>query len=264
MRLITLVLASFVCLPAGAEEIADPWALLPALPTACYAQEDTYSDQAYAAAATLDAERIRQDEINLALSQQLSNIDPMEQQQRMMDFMMENPQEAQKYMESVAGAGATANEEMPKFNDESYALQAERQTLDADYGAAVNALDQAYRDGIAGLFEEPQKFDADFAKYSAAVDAYNGGYANLCARYLKNGLYYDWLARQQDLERRLVALSVDNDVTAENYRMFGIDADQYRSTYELSAAKRQVDAALQIFNRRKLEPMVKEDFVPGP
>ena len=238
--------------------------MLPALPTACYSQEDTYYDQANAVAATIDAERTRQDEINQALSQQLSDMDPMDLQQRMMDFMMENPQEAQKYMEMVAAAGTVASEELPKLNEEAYALHSEREKLDADYDAAVNALDEAYRNATAGLFEDPQKFDADFASYSASVDAYNGGYGNLCASYMKDGFYYDWLARHEDLERRMVALQFSADSIAENYRIYGIDADLYRSTYNLTAVKRQVDTTIQIFNRRKLQPMVKEDFVPGP
>lgn len=264
MRLLTLALASLACLQTGAEEIADPWALLPALPTACYSQEDTYAEQADAVAATIDAERSRQDEINQVMSQQLKDMDPMELQQRMMDFMMQNPQEAQKYMEGVANVGTAANEDLPKLHEETYALQSDRNKLDADYDAAVRALDEAYGSGTAGLFEDPQKFDADFAKYSTAVDAYNGGYENLCASYWKNGLYHDWLARHEAQERRLVALEVDNDMTVQNYEVYGIDADLYRSTSNLNAAKRQVDAAMQIFNRRKLQPAVKEDFVPGP
>ncbi len=263
MRLFPLALASLACLQVGAEEIEDPWALLPALPNGCYWQDDTYSDQAYAAAATLDAEGNRQDEINQAISQQLSNMDPMELQQRMMDFMMQNPQEAQKHLEMVAAAGTVASEDLPKLHSETYALQRDRNKLDADYDAAVNALDEAYRSGIAELFVDPQKNDADVAKYSAAVDAYNGGYENLCASYWSNGLYHDWLARHADLERRIVALEVGNDVTVQNYRMYGIDADLYRSTANLNAARRQLDAAVQIFIRRHRQPAVKEDSVPG-
>lgn len=264
MRLLTLALASLACLQAGADEIADPWALLPSLPTACYSQDDTYADQAYAAATTIDAERIRQDEINLALSQQLTNMDPMEQQQRMMDFMMQNPQESQKHMETVAKAGTLANEDLPKLNEEAYTLHGEREKLDADYNVAVNSLSETYRSAIAGLFEQPQQSDNDFAKYSAAVDAYNDAYQNLCGSYWKNGLYHDWLVRHEDLERRIVGLSSSVDATEQNYRIFGIDAEQYRSTANLNAAKRHADAALRIFNQRELQPMVKEEFVPGP
>ncbi len=263
MKALTLFLVTFVSLQAGAAEIEDPWALLPALPSACYTEEDTFSDQAFAVIETFATEAARQEEINQELSQQLANLDPMEYQQRMMDFMTQNPQEAQKYMESMASAGAEVNELMPKMQEETFALHSERDNLHAEYDGAVKALDDAYSKGTEALFADSKNFDSDLATYHAAVDALNGGYQKLCASWWKNGRYHDWLARHEDLQRRTVALEVDIDVLVQNYTVFGIDAANYRSTSALNAAKRQLDAAEQIFRRRKNKPMPKDDFIPG-
>jgi hypothetical protein len=264
MRLFALALASLVWLQAGADEFDDPWALLPSLPSACYTAEDDFTDRAYAAAETLATEIGRRDEVNRELSQQLSNLDPMEHQQRMMDYMMQNPQEAQKYMQAVTNAGTEVNEFILQMNDESTSLQQEHNNLDAEYDAAVKALDDAYANATPGLFQDSTKFDQDLARSHAAIDAYNGGYQKLCASYWKNGSYHDWLARHEDLQRRAAASENQSDVVVLNYTVFGIDAAGYRPVSSLSAAKRQIEAAVQVFNRRKYQPVPKEDFVPGP
>jgi hypothetical protein len=263
MKSFAIALALLVSLSSGAEEIEDPWALMPALPNDCYQADDDFVDRAYAAMETLSTEQTRQDGINEELSQQSSNMNPMEQQQRMMDFMMENPQEAQKYMEAVAAVGATGHEYLSRMGEETGALQKERDALDAEYDAAVRALDDTYASSTAGTFEDPKKFDADLAKYHAAVDAYNAGYENICAS-LWQDRYPGWLARYEALQRRTVAWANESDVSTQNYAILGIDATNYRRTDGLSAAHGHIQAAAQIYNRRKLEPVIKDDFVPGP
>jgi hypothetical protein len=260
------VLRGLVCvmsLQAGAEEIADPWALLPTLPTACYQEDDDFADRAHAVTETLGTEMSRQQEINQELSQQLANIDPMEQQQRMMDFMMRDPQNAQKYMQAVASVGTQASEVMPQVQEEAIALYGERDKLLAEYDAAMKALDDAYNRRTLGLFEQQEKFDQDQAKSSAAVDAFNAGYETLCASWWNDGPFHEWLARHEGLKRRLLEIEGDGDVLVQNYTIFGIDADKYRSTSSLGAAKEQLDAAQQIFSRRNYKPMAKIEFWPG-
>ncbi len=264
MKSFAIALALLVSLSSGAEEIEDPWALMPALPNNCYQADDDFADRAYAAMETLSTERARQDAINDELSQQSKNIDPMEQQQRMMDFMMENPQEAQKYMEAVAGVGATGHEYLSQMGEETGALQKERDDLDAEYDGAVRVLDDTYASSTAGTFEDPKKFDADLAKYHAAVDAYNAGYESICASLWQDGRYADWLTQYEALQRRTVAWANESDVVTQNYAILGIDATNYRRTDGLSAAYGHIQAAAQIYNRRKLEPVIKDDFVPGP
>jgi hypothetical protein len=264
MRLFTLALASLVWLHAGADEFDDPWALLPALPSACYTAEDDFTDRAYVVMETLGTEITRREEVNRGLSQQLADLDPMEHQQRMMDYMMQNPQEAQKYMEAVQNIGNTGNEFIQQMNNDSIALQQERDNLHAEYDAAVKALDDAYASATLGLFEDSKKFDQDLARSHAAIDAYNGGYQNLCARFWGNGSYREWLGRHEAIQRRTADWGNESDMLVQNYTIFGIDAAGYRPVASLNAAKRQIDAAVQVFNRRKYQPVPKEDFVPGP
>jgi hypothetical protein len=167
-------------------------------------------------------------------------------------------------MQAIANVGNEGNEFIQQMNDDSIALQQEHNNLDAEYDAAVKALDDAYANATPGLFQDSTKFDQDLAKYHAAVDAYNGGYQALCARFWANGSYRDWLARHEAIQRRTAEWENKSDVISQNYTVFGIDGSAYRSTASLGAARRQVDAAVQIFNRRKYQPVPKEDFVPGP
>lgn len=264
MKSVVIASALVVSLSSGAEEIEDPWALMPALPASCYQADDDFVDQAYAAMEVLAAERVRQDGINQEMSQQMANMDPMEHQQRMMDFMMKNPQEAQKYLEEVAGVGTRGNEFLPQMQEETLALQTARDELSAEYDVAVKALDDAYAGSTAGTFEDPKKLDSDLAKYHAAVDAYNAGYESVCAKLWQDGQYRDWLSRHEALQRRTAAWEAESDLVTQNYAILGIDATNYRSTSGLTAAHRQVEAAAQIYNRRKYQPVPKDDFVPGP
>jgi hypothetical protein len=97
MRIIACSVLLLAAQPLCAEAIDDPWALVPELPTSCYGERDEFNDRAYAAMETLSAERSRQDEINGAISQQSAELDPMVLQQRRMEFLMEHPEDAQKY-----------------------------------------------------------------------------------------------------------------------------------------------------------------------
>ena len=57
--------------------VASPFAKLPALPTTCYAEGDTFSDKAAAATEATQAEIERQKAVNQHIEDEFNNIDPM-------------------------------------------------------------------------------------------------------------------------------------------------------------------------------------------
>jgi hypothetical protein len=81
---------------------ADPWSLVPALPTACYGKQDDFDEVVAQRLATLGEESTRQDDINSKItrapSAQLNagTVDPYEMARRITENMMKDPQNAMK------------------------------------------------------------------------------------------------------------------------------------------------------------------------
>ena len=111
MKLCAVGFALFaISLAAHAAAPADPWTLVPALPTACYGQQDDFDEVLATRIATLSAEISRQAQINDQLDDRVNALDPQEKQRLIMDYMMKNPQEATKAMQALQSLGSGAAE----------------------------------------------------------------------------------------------------------------------------------------------------------
>jgi len=81
---------------------ADPWSLVPALPTACYGKQDDFDEVVAQRLATLSEEIKRQDGINSEITNAPSaqlhagTVDPYEMARRITENMMKDPQNAIK------------------------------------------------------------------------------------------------------------------------------------------------------------------------
>ena len=146
-----LVAAAFTCLvaaPALAQAPAGAWAKVPALPTACYSGTDGFADKVEAARTALAEDVERQKAVNAQIAEQFNSIDPMEQAQRMQQWMMNNPQEAARVLGAQQQMGAQAQADSPQLTADQLKFTSERADLKAKYAAA---LKQAQAPANAGL-----------------------------------------------------------------------------------------------------------------
>ena len=133
--------------PAAAP--AGPWAKVPALPTACYADQDHYLERNSAALEAVDDDWNKQKEANTAVEQRLQAVmqeNPMAMAQAMQQAMMSDPGNAQKIMEKLTQTGQQGQTEIPAMAQKDAQFQAETKAIIKQYYAA---LEKAFGPGDA-------------------------------------------------------------------------------------------------------------------
>ncbi|HKQ61235.1 MAG TPA: hypothetical protein VJS92_08075 [Candidatus Polarisedimenticolaceae bacterium] len=134
------LLALALLLGAGAPAAAqDGWSRVPPLPTACYFEEDGFSQRIAAAIEAVRDERGRQQGINDALAKQMGQGDPMEATRRMQEFMMKNPEQAMKRMQTIQSQGNQIQQRSAADVAASRKQDADLEALVQRYDAAVDA-----------------------------------------------------------------------------------------------------------------------------
>jgi len=246
--------------PALTEPASDPWAQVPALPTACYTENDPFGEKAYAASEALESEAMRLEEANGAIEEQLGNMDIMEQQERMMAFMMEHPEDAQRYMEALQQGGQAAQSQTPEMAERYLQLDAKLKDLQAQYDAALRqAMDplEARRNQLHSSDEECN--EAWLAQVAAVSKEENQAYDQLCASWWKAGPFHDWFTEFKQYQIEWGAQQDEHGDTAKlNYEVMGIATDAYRPTYSLRAPIEYLRLAPQVFSNRKIAPVSEE------
>ena len=237
---------------AIAEPMDDPWALVPKLPSSCYSERDDFAARTDTTLETVQAEMARQEEINSAISQQSKDLDPMEIQQRTMDFMMEHPEQAEQLMRGLMQTGQETNEEAPEMNAQRQQLENELSALseqyDAEYKKLLGPLESRYYgENGADLSESDSRL---------LVEKMNSAYEGLCKTWWKNGPFHAWLDKEKALLIEDAAVWEKNEKagTEQKALMLGVNTDGYRSTASLSAARDFTHRAKDIFAKRWLEP----------
>jgi len=256
----TILILLLVTPPALAETAADPWAQVPALPTACYTESDPFDAQWNAASEALEREAKRLEEANKAIEEQLGNMDIMEQQQRMMAFMMEHPEDAQRYMESLQQLGQAAQSQSPEMAERYMQLDARLKDLQAQYDAALSqAMDplEARRNQLHSSDEECN--EAWLAQVAAVSKEENQAYDQLCVSWWKAGPFHAWFAEFKQYQIEWGAQQDEHSETAKlNYEAMGIATDAFRPTYSLRAPIEYLRLAPQVFSNRKIAPVSEE------
>lgn len=131
--------ALFIAAASTAQSATDPWTRVVAFPTACYSSQDQFSAQTSTALETLAAERDRQAEINEQIAAQVQSVseqDPMELARRMQENMMKDPQNAQRYMETM---GATDPEAVTAASLHASERRAQWDTEERNFLASYKA-----------------------------------------------------------------------------------------------------------------------------
>ena len=134
-------LAAALCLSASSMSMApalaapppaNPFTKVPALPTACYSSQDQWNAQSEAAFDAVQADHYAQDEINSGIEQKANEAfgaDPMAVAARMQQKMMDDPANAQKYMEQMLAQQQQAQAAVPEQHEKVEQFKSESQAL---------------------------------------------------------------------------------------------------------------------------------------
>lgn len=268
----TAVAAGLVCTHALAAPPAtpSPWAKVPALPTACYSGEDKWWDQNNAALEAVQQAHSEQNGINSAIERKYNDevaADPMAMAQRLQQKMMDDPQNAQKYMEQMVETSEQAQTEVPAQSAREQQLEAESKTVMKQYEAALaktmgpadarwTALkkklgipmdsygpgelgvpDWAWEEWYVILRERDKAYLATCAQWWTATGPIHA--------YMKR--YKDYLVQERiPYEKKLV-----DEPTLEQYKMMDFPAAGWRTTTDYEAAEDYIKMASKLFGERR-------------
>jgi len=236
-----------ISLAANAAAPADPWTLVPALPNECYGQQDDFDQVLATRIETLSAEISRQEQLNDQFDDRVDALDPQEKQHRIMDYMMKNPQEATKAMQSAGSEAAeTHHAEQEGEREQSQALAG----LFARYDAALKTATDpiiAKRNKISAIGSDPE-----FEVLSRQLDQ---EYEKLCPQWWKGGPFRTWLAGYRAFLIQGIPAREEREATGNaHYAMFGISAANYRSTVKMEAVKKYLMSMTELYGRRHDQP----------
>ena len=221
---------------------------------------------------TLTAERDRQSGINEEIASQVRSVsdqDPMELARRMQENMMKDPQNAQKYMETmgatdpaaVTAATMHASERRMQWDTEEKNLlasyQAALQTAMTPPHARFMALRK--RLGITegwGVGEGASA--AAYAQYDAIKREADQAYAAFCPQWWgATGSMQAFIKRYKAYlvqERIPHEQKADTQKTA-SYAMLNTPAGSYRSLVTMDAVTDYMRLADRLYNNRQSEPI---------
>ncbi|MGH8135035.1 MAG: hypothetical protein ACRER4_01710 [Steroidobacteraceae bacterium] len=271
---LTAVVAGLVCAQALAATPpaapAGPWAKVPALPTACYAEQDHWSDQYNAAIEAVQADHERQNEANTAVEQRLQSVmqeNPMAMAQALQQAMMSDPGNAQKIMQQLTQTGEQAQTEIPGQAQKDAQFKADAQALIKQYNAA---LEKAFRPGDArwtalkkkGGYEpdaigpgETGVADWIWAEWDVILKDWKAGYQANCAVWFNTtGPMHAFMKRYKDYlvneriptEKRLI-----DQPRLDQYQMMNVSTTGWRTTSDYDAVENYLRVSSEVFAVRK-------------
>ena len=248
-----LGLALFVAsLAAGAAPV-DPWTLAPALPTACFSGEDHFSEQASTQLEKIQATKGRQEAINREIDDRVKAIEPMEQSNRMVQYMLDHPEDSQKVMAAMQSQGQSFNETAVADSQEEIRQKQALDALVARYVAALETASRPHYDKIHALplcdgecASPPWAIEAAKAQYREIDQEY----LKLCGQWWKTGPFHTWFAGYRKLLVGRIPLAEEMAASAKStYAMFGVTGD-YRSVTPLEGVENYTKLAMDIFSKR--------------
>lgn len=246
----------------------DPWAKVPALPTTCYLKEDPAYAKLETAHESVSADHVAQNAINEQITKSIKNIDPMELARRMQEKMMEDPQNAAKYMEAMQSTGTRLQTEVPQALEAEGQMETESKDVITRYKAA---LDQAYGPANArwkaltkklGIPEDSPGIgelgveDWAWEEFGAVKKEWDRAYVATCAQWWGAGgqvhlfmqRYKDWLVQER----------IPRDEEYEEHEMSSYamltPTTSHRSVAAMEAVEDYIRLAQGLFGERRWEP----------
>jgi hypothetical protein len=249
---------------------AGPWAKVPALPTACYAEQDQWRDRNYAALEAVQQDHENQKEANSAVEQRLRTImeeDPLAMTQALQQAMMSDPQNAQKIMQQLTQAGQEGQTAIPAQAQKDNQFQADAKVVIEQYRAALekaygpgdtrwNALKK--KGGYAPDARGPGETgvaDWIWAEWEVVLRDWKAGYEANCATWFATtGPLHAFMKRYMDYlfneriptEKRLI-----DQPRLDQYQMMNISTTGWRTTSDYDAAEMYMRMASEVFGERR-------------
>ena len=259
----------------AAPPAANPFAKVPLLPTGCYSSQDQWNAQSEAAFDAVQADHYKQDETNSAIEQKANEAfgaDPMAVAARMQQKMMEDPANAQKYMEQMMAQQQQAQEQMPAQHEKEAQFKSESQALKKQYEAAVqkawsaaNARLAAVRkryDGLDGSdlvlrYGDPGEPAWLFPERMAILRERDQGYtANCAAWWGATGKVQAFLKRYRDflVNERVPFHKQFDQNKLDQFETIGVASTGWRSTTDYDAAQDYLRMAQDRYSMREEKP----------
>jgi hypothetical protein len=252
----------------------DPWAKVPALPTACFATQDKWSDTINAAIDSVQQDHYRQNDVNSAIERRFTaaqEANPMAMAQAMQQQMMSDPQNAQKYMQRMMQQGQQAQTQIPaqlakekQLEDESKAVMQQYQAALAQAMGPTNARwaalkkKRGYGPEVTwpGESGEPEWV---YAEWREILKDRESAYVANCAQWWAASAspIHAYLKRYKDflvLERTPYYRKLIDEPKLENYRLLKVPTAGYRTTTDYEAAELYMKRASAMFSERRAQP----------
>jgi len=270
--------------PTKAVATAGPWARVPAFPTGCFQniatnQPDPFYARAEAARTAIAADITKQAAINEKIAQEFINIDPMEQAQRLQQWMMSNPQEAMAFVQAAQNAPVEGQAALQAFQQQESANEAKWTALKKSYddarlkayaptearrkahfgklGVTYSAAPKDLLEPLALVYhlygENTVGSNADWAEGESINGAYDGAYKALCPQWWgANGKFPAYLKGQKDwfIKVRVPYLESDIAPRLQQYAIMNTPAATYRSTEPQKAALEYLALVEKVLNER--------------
>jgi hypothetical protein len=229
----------------AAEVPGDPWALIPALPTACYAQEDQFPAKIEAALAKLEEGISEQNALNEDVNRAMHNMDPMQTAQHLQQAMMKNPQEAMRIKQNAMTAtrnytAGLAADDAPE-RERAAALDDLITQYNSAYAVLFDAI-QAKLDALPTVVNGSETVFAPQAlgELRAIGQQANAGYEKLCAEWWQPGPFPAWFASYRDyLVNKRVPREADYVQSSIEQLTLGsgLDTSAFKPTASIEAAR---------------------------
>ena len=239
---------------------SDPWARVPAFPTACYSEKDGFFDAVGKAREALDADLLKQQKLNSTLDESLKQLDPATTQARMQNFLMKNPQESLKYMQENQALGVAVQDAVPKNAARQQQLDDEYATLKSKYDSELAAVLAPIEAKIKALNindGEGGNPPGVVEQWKALVGKENEAYEKLCPEWWSaTGRFPTWLAAYKTFQQDEIPLWERSDaIKKKNYEIMGIPAASFQSTLGMEAVRTYMGKASDVFGLRRLHPL---------
>lgn len=260
---------------------AGPWTKVPALPTACYSDQDQWQDQSNAAFDAVQQDRYRQEDINRGISERANEIfaaNPMAMAQALQQKMMSDPANAQKYMEQMMAQTQQAQTELPAQSEKEKQLENESKVLLKQYEAALEKARSAGNARLAAVmkrYSPPMGVGDLWLRYGEPGEPawvaperrlilrdLDSGYAANCAQWWSaTGPIHAYLKRYKDylVQERIPYMKTLDKSRLDQYQTLNIPATNWRTTTDYEAVQDYVRRAQSLFAEREIKPLCQTE-----
>jgi hypothetical protein len=232
----------------------NPWAKVPALPTACYTKGEPFGDEVQKAIEEGEAAVAAQKETNEAAKAKLNELDMMTRQNRMTEFMRKNPAAAGQKMQEIAASGAKLQEAVREKEKGSEAMK--------EKWKAVEAQSRKDEEVYAGLLNQARAAfepgSSNRAKAPALLAQSNEAYKTYCQKWFvePTSPFLGYLA---EYKTYLIEKEVAMDEQAfkgelAHFEVYGVPLNGFKSPANQEAAVKYLKVVDQIFRSRQEEP----------